>query len=131
MARKEVIPVPDLPAPTVPLSRVVRFGELVYVSGTGGRNVQTDRWGDVVDQTRCALDTIQTALAAAGTSLANALSVTTHLKRREDFAAYNEVYRAYFPTDPPTRTTVQCELMNPEMLVEITCIAGMPDGAAP
>ena len=46
MARKQVIPVPDLPAPTVPLSRVVRFGELVYVSGTGGRNMETDRWGD-------------------------------------------------------------------------------------
>src|SRR5204862_293801 len=44
MARKQVIPVPDLPAPTVPLSRVVRFGELVYVSGTGGRNMETTRW---------------------------------------------------------------------------------------
>jgi 2-iminobutanoate/2-iminopropanoate deaminase len=129
MARKEVIPVPDLPASAVPLSRVVRFGDLVYVSGTGGRNMETDQWGDVADQTRCALNTIQTALAAAGTSLSNALSVTTHLKRREDFAAYNEVYRSYFPNDPPTRTTVQCELIHPEMLLEISCIAGLPGAA--
>jgi 2-iminobutanoate/2-iminopropanoate deaminase len=24
----------------------------------------------------------------------------------DDFAAYNEVYREYFPVDPPTRATV-------------------------
>jgi 2-iminobutanoate/2-iminopropanoate deaminase len=128
MARKQVIPVPALPPPTLPLSRAVRFGELVFVSGTPGRDMRTNEWGDVADQTRWALDNIQTALAAAGTSLANALSVTVHLKRREDFAAYNEAYRAYFPTDPPTRTTVQCELISPDMLIEISCIAAMPGG---
>ena len=127
MPRKEVIPVPSLPAPTVPLSRVVRFGNLVYCSGTGGRNPQTNAFGDVQDQTRCSLEIIKTALAAAGLGLEHVLSVTTHLKRREDFAAYNEVYRGYFASDPPTRTTVQSELMSPDMLVEITVVAGVPD----
>jgi 2-iminobutanoate/2-iminopropanoate deaminase len=127
MPRKEVVPVPALPPPAVPLSRVVRFGNLVFVSGTGGRNPQTNELGDIREQTRCALEVIRTALAAAGLGLEHVLAVTTHLKRREDFAAYNEVYRTYFPTDPPTRTTVQSELMNPDMLIEITVIAGVPD----
>ncbi len=127
MPRKEVIPVPALPPPTVPLSRVVRFGNLVFCSGTGGRNPQTNAFGDIREQTQCALNVIKTALAAAGLGLEHVLSVTTHLKRCEDFAAYNEVYRTYFPTDPPTRTTVQSELMSPDMLIEITVVAGAPD----
>jgi 2-iminobutanoate/2-iminopropanoate deaminase len=65
-------------------------------------------------------------LESAGTSLDQVVSVSAHLKRREDFAAYNEIYRTYFPKDFPTRTTVQVELMSPEMLVEISCIATMP-----
>ena len=127
MPRKEVIPVPALPAATVPLSRVVRFGNLVFVSGTGGRNPETNVFGDIRDQTRCTLEIIKTALAAAGLGMEHVLSVVTHIKRREDFAAYNEVYRTYFPTDPPTRTTVQSELMQPDMLIEITATAGVPD----
>jgi enamine deaminase RidA (YjgF/YER057c/UK114 family) len=123
MARKEVVSVDSLPPTTIPLSRAIRCGDLVFVSGTGGRNSRTNEWGDIKDQVQCCLETIKAVLASAGTSLDNVVSVTTHLKRREDFAAYNEVYRSFFPKDPPTRTTDQSELVNPEMLVEISCIA--------
>lgn len=54
------------------------------------------------------------------------MSVTAYLKNRGDFQVYNEVYRSFFPKDPPARTTVQAELVNPEMRVEITCVAAMP-----
>ncbi len=127
MPRKEVILVPSLPSPAVPLSRAIRFGNLVYVSGTGGRNPDTNQFGDIREQTRCTLDIIKTALGAAGLGMEHVLSVVSHLKRREDFAAYNDVYRTYFPTDPPTRTTVQSELMQPDMLIEVTVVAGVPD----
>lgn len=126
MPRKEVVSVPSLPAPAIPLSRAVRIGDLVFLSGTGGRNPQTNQFGDTADQVRCTLEIIRTVLEAAGTSLDNVLSVTTHLKSREDFQIYNEVYRSFFPKDPPARTTVQAELVNPDMRVEITCVAAMP-----
>jgi enamine deaminase RidA (YjgF/YER057c/UK114 family) len=55
------------------------------------------------------------------------LTVTTHLTKREDLAAYNEEYAKYFPTNKPARTTVEVMLNSPELLVEITVTAGIPD----
>jgi enamine deaminase RidA (YjgF/YER057c/UK114 family) len=39
------------------------------------------------------------------------------------FQAMNAAYRAYFPTAPPARATVICELMNPAFQVEISLLA--------
>jgi len=129
MARKEIVTVP-LPPSTVPLSRAVRFGNLVFVSGTVGGDVQANEWGDVREQTRRSLETIRVALESAGTALEHVLSVTAYLQSVDDFAVYNEVYRSFFPVDFPTRTTLRADLMLPQILVEISCIAGIPDAAA-
>jgi enamine deaminase RidA (YjgF/YER057c/UK114 family) len=52
----------------------------------------------------------------------------THLTRREDLAAYNEEYAKYFPADKPARTTVTVASLNsPELLIEITVTACVPD----
>jgi 2-iminobutanoate/2-iminopropanoate deaminase len=40
-----------------------------------------------------------------------------------DFAAMNEVFREFFPENPPARTTVSCVLPKATMRVEIDCIA--------
>ena len=50
------------------------------------------------EQTQFVLERIKVILEAAGTSLDNVLTVTTHLTRREDLAAYNEEYNRYFRT---------------------------------
>jgi 2-iminobutanoate/2-iminopropanoate deaminase len=39
-----------------------------------------------------------------------------------DFAAFNEVYREFFPSDPPARSTVEAGLLAP-YVVEIEAIA--------
>jgi 2-iminobutanoate/2-iminopropanoate deaminase len=111
------------------LSAATRFGNLVFVAGQVGRHPVTGEVGrDIREQTRNTLERIKVVLAAAGTSLDNVLSAMTHLTRREDLAAYNEEYAKYFPADKPARTTVTVASLNaPELLVEITVIAGIPD----
>jgi len=127
MPRKEIIQVP-LAVPNPNLSPATRFGDLVFVAGQTGRHPLTGEVGrDVREQTRNALERIKLILEAAGTSLENVLTVTTHLTRREDLAAYNEEYGTYFPTNKPARTTVEVMLNAPELLVEITVIACIPD----
>ena len=49
------------------------------------------------------------------------------MTKREDLAAYNEEYGKYFPTGKPARTTVEVMLNSPELLVEITVTACIPD----
>ena len=106
--------------PAMPFSAAVKADGLIYVSGTLGSQ------GDVKAQTKQVLDNISATLKTAGSSLANAASVTVYLKNQSDFAAMNEVYRTYWTKDPPARTTVMVPLLN-EGLVEISMVA-VPDG---
>lgn len=127
MAKKEVIQV-DLAAANPNLSPATRFGNLVFVAGQTGRHPITGEVGrDVREQTRYALQRVKTILETAGTSLENVLTVLTHLTRREDLAAYNEEYAKFFPTNKPARTTVEAMLNAPELLVEITVTACIPN----
>jgi 2-iminobutanoate/2-iminopropanoate deaminase len=127
MPKKEIIQV-NLAAPNPNLSPATRFGNLVFVAGQTGRHPITGEVGkDIREQTRNVLERIKMILEAAGTSLESVLTVTTHLTTRENLAAYNEEYAKYFPTDKPARTTVEVMLNSPELLVEITVTAGIPD----
>ena len=101
---------------SMPFSAAVKADGLIYVSGTLGSN------GDVKAQTKQVLDNISATLKTAGSSLANAASVTVYLRNQSDFAAMNEVYRTYWTKDPPARTTVMVPLLN-EGLVEISVVA--------
>ena len=127
MPKKEIVPV-EIAESNPNLSLATRFGDLVFVAGQTGRHPATGELGkDVREQTRNVLERIKVILAAAGTSLDNVLTVTTHLTRREDLTAYNEEYARYFPTDKPARTTVEVMLNSPDLLVEITVTACIPD----
>jgi 2-iminobutanoate/2-iminopropanoate deaminase len=127
MPRKEVIRV-EMAASNPNLSLATCFGNLVFVAGQTGRHPTTGEVGrDIREQTRNVLERIRRILEAAGTSLDNVLAVTTHLTKREDLAAYNEEYGKYFPADKPARTTVHVQLNAPELLVEITVTACIPD----
>ena len=127
MPKKETIQV-ELAAPNPNLSPATRFGNLVFVAGQTGRHPITGEVGrDIREQTRYVLERIKLILEAAGTSIENVLTATTHLTKREDLAAYNEEYAKYFPTNKPARTTVEVMLNSPELLVEITVTAGIAD----
>jgi reactive intermediate/imine deaminase len=127
MPKKEIIEA-TLAAANPNLSAATRFGNLVFVAGQTGRHPVTGELGkDIREQTRNVLERIKVVLSAAGTSLDNVLSATTHLTKREDLAAYNEEYGKYFPSNKPARTTVSVALNSPELLVEITVIACIPD----
>ena len=126
MPRKEIVQV-QMAASNPNLSAATRFGNLVFVAGQTGRHPVTGEVGrDIREQTRNVLERIKLVLEAAGTSLDNVLTVTTHLTKREDLAAYNEEYGRYFPTSKPARTTVSAMLNSPELLVEITVTACIP-----
>ena len=127
MPKKEVIQV-NLAAANPNLSPATRFGDLVFVAGQTGRHPMTGEVGrDVREQTRYALQRVKMILETAGTSLDNVLTVLTHLTRREDLAAYNEEYAKFFPSNKPARNTVEVMLNAPELLVEITVTACIPD----
>jgi 2-iminobutanoate/2-iminopropanoate deaminase len=60
---------------------------------------------------------------AAGSSMARVVKCTVFLADIADFRAMNEVYRTYFPTEPPARSTVAVAGLVLNARVEIECLA--------
>lgn len=77
--------------------------------------------GDIRSETRRVLQNIAAILEASGSSLRDAVRMGVFLANLDDFAAMNEVFREFFPDNPPARTTVGCTL--PRIKIEIDCIA--------
>jgi 2-iminobutanoate/2-iminopropanoate deaminase len=84
---------------------------------TGGRNL-----GLIAEQVRQTLRNMAHMLESAGSSLDRIVKMTVVLADSGDFDAMNRVWREFFPTDPPARTTCALQLSNGNG-VEIECIA--------
>lgn len=104
-------------------SPAVVAGGLVFVSALNGL-ADDGRSGDgnVGEQAKVVLERLGRVLEAAGSSLAQAVSISVYLKQASDFEAMNGVYRGFFPDAPPTRTTVVTSLP-PRVLVSISAVA--------
>lgn len=127
MPQKEIISVG--PAPVGPYSPAVKAGGLIYVSGTlaqdaSGRLVAD---GDAAAQTTQIIERMRGVLSAAGSSLDQVVAVTVYLRSASNFGAMNGAYAAFWPKDPPTRTTVITDLLLGAD-VEISMVA-VPTGA--
>ena len=112
----------------LPFSPAVAAGGFLYLSGA----LATDdsgkfAGGDIKVQTIRVLENLSGVLKAAGSRLGNVVSATVFIKNATDFQSMNEVYRGYWPKDPPVRTTVVANLANPEALIEVSMVA-VPDG---
>lgn len=117
------------PPPIGPFSAAVKAGGFIYLSGT---LAQDDKGalvadGDAATQTRRIMERMREVLTASGSSLEQVVAVTVYLSSASDFQAMNEVYRTYWPKDPPTRTTVITSLLLGAD-VEISMVA-VPTGA--
>lgn len=105
----------------LPFSAATKADGLIYVSGTLAQE------GDIKAQTKSVIDQMSSTLTKAGSSLPMVAAVHVYLKNASDFAAMNEVYRTYWPKDPPVRTTIVSDLVRPNALVEMSMVA-IPNG---
>ena len=125
--KREIIETDKAPRLPLPFSQAVRMGNLVFVSGQGPIDPITHQVkGDIKAQTERMLENIKAILGAAGTNLLNVVSTTVYLTDLQNFEGMNEVYRKYFPKEPPPRATVQAGLLR-GMLVEMQCVAAIPE----
>jgi reactive intermediate/imine deaminase len=117
------------PAPVGPYSPAVRAGDFIHVSGTLAQDDagQLVADADAAAQTTHIIERMRGVLKAAGSSLEQVVAVTVYLRQASDFAEMNGAYAAFWPKDPPTRTTVITDLLLGAD-VEISMIA-VPAGA--
>jgi enamine deaminase RidA (YjgF/YER057c/UK114 family) len=116
--------------PKVGISRAVRVGSIIAVSGTAplGPDGNTVGRGDPAAQARRCLEVIKEALQRAGSSLADVVRTRTLLTRIEDWQAVAAVHGEYFGTIRPANTIMQVtRFIDPDWLIEFEADAVISD----
>lgn len=125
-AEKKIIAPPGTDV-GLPFSPGVLSGDFLYLAGAIGNEPGTLQVASGIEaQVRRAIDNQRAILDAAGMDLSRVVSVEVFLSDARTFSAMNEVYKTYFPVDPPVRATVQADIAIPGALVEISMIAARP-----
>jgi len=119
---------PGAPAPRGPYSPAVRAGDFIFVSGQVSADPITNELslGDIGHETRVVLNNIRKILESCGATLADVVKCSVFLRDGTEFDAMNKVYAEIFGAQKPARTTVEAKFANPDIRVEIDCIAYKP-----
>ena len=125
------------PTPKRHFSQGSRFDRLIFTSGQGPVHPKTNTItaADIVAQTRQTFENLGRILEAGGSSLAHVLKVNVYLRRMEDIAKVDEVFKEYFPGEPPPRATIGAVLgtpgtpERPGMDIEMEMVAYVPGDA--
>ena len=108
-----------------PYSSGTKVGNLLFTAGMVSLNEKGEivGRGDIRAQTRQVLDNVKAIVEAGGGKMTDIAKTTVYITDLANFAAMNEVYKTYFPSDPPARATVKADLVNKDFLVEIDAFA--------
>ena len=107
-------------------SQAYIVGDLVYTAGITGTDPETQKLvspGDVVAQTRMIMKNMKNILEEAGSDMQHVFKTLVFVKDIDEFAKFNEIYKEYFPNNPPARSTMQVGKFNNGMVIEIEAIA--------
>ncbi|WGX95004.1 RidA family protein [Nocardioides sp. L-11A] len=112
-------------AGTAPLSRSIRRGDLVFLSGAVPIRPDGTLAGEgIEEQTEHVLRRLDEELRTHGGDRADIAKVTVLLADPDrDWAAMNKVYRAFFAEPMPARSAYGVHLAAEGLLVEIEAIA--------
>ena len=110
----------------LPLSKAVRAGDFIYISGQLGFDKEGNIAGpDIESQTTQALTNLQNILKDAGAAVTDIVKCTVWIADEKDFASFNKIYSSVFVTEPPARSCIPSKLLF-NALVEIEAIVYKP-----
>ncbi len=123
--QREVISTDKAPGAIGPYSQAIKAsGTFLFCSGQVSLTPSGELiTGDVQTQARQVMANIEGLLGAAGLGFGNIVKTTIFLSSMDHFAAVNEIYGSYFPSDPPARSTVAVAGLPKNVDVEIEVIA--------
>ena len=110
----------------IPLSKAVRAGDFVYVSG---QTANDDKGGiinaNIEEQTEIIMKNISKILTETNCNMEDIIKATIWIADARDFHRFNNVYSKFFPKNKPARSTTVCDLVV-DAKIEIEVIAYKP-----
>ncbi len=108
-------------------------GRLLHIAGLTGHKADESIEDDIVSQFAQACRSVALVIEKAGGSPSDLVSMTIYTPALEEYrknlkpigAAYREVFDRHFP---PMALIGVAELFDPKALVELVCVAVVPDG---
>jgi len=109
----------------LPFSEAVQVGHMLYLSGQLGFDPKTSKLaeGGIAGETRQTMENIKATLEKHGSSLAEVVKCTVFLADINEWAAMNEVYITYFPSNLPARSALGSSGLALGARTEIECLA--------
>lgn len=122
--KKEIVSTGEAPKAVGPYSQAVSCGGLLFCSGQIPLDPATGKLveGGVREQTERALKNLEAVLRAGNSGRSAVVKTTVYLLDMGEFQAMNEVYKSFFPEDPPARVTVQVSGLPAGARVEIDAV---------
>lgn len=121
--------IPGAPRAIGPYCHAIRSGNLIFCSGQAALDPETMELSgsDIKEQTERVLQNLSVVLKGMGLSLQSIVKTTVFLKDMSDFQGMNQVYARMFDSHKPARSTVAVKQNPLDALVEIECIAEIPE----
>jgi 2-iminobutanoate/2-iminopropanoate deaminase len=128
----QIIRTNQAPAPVGPYNQAIAAkGTMLFVAGQIPLNPETGEivgGNDISQQTQQVMANLGAILKEAGTSWENVVKTSVFLSDLNNFVPMNQVYASYFDeATAPARACVEVARLPKDVLVEIDCIAILPD----
>ena len=134
---KNVFKSSSAPDPVGYYPHAKRVGNLLFLSGVGPRKkgekkipgVTLNEGGEVIDynikqQCLSVFENVRLILTDSGASWDNIVDVTVFLTNmKDDFQVFNNLYKEYFFSPFPTRTTIEVRSLPTPIAIELKIIA--------
>jgi len=122
-----VIETLDAPQAIGTYSQGIKSGNLVFTSGQIPLNPKTGELieGDFKMETSQVLTNLNCVLKSGGSSLKKAIKLTVFLTDLSYFPQVNEVFKEFFPENPPARSAVQVSALPMNAKIEIEAVGSV------
>ncbi|MBI5183848.1 MAG: deaminase [Nitrospinae bacterium] len=115
---------PKAPEPKGTYSQSISHNGILYISGQIPIEPNTGNIirGTIEEEARATFENIKIIIEEAGSKMEDTLKVTCYLSNMDDLKGFNNIYKEYFPKDPPARTTIQAGRLPMDVKLEIDAI---------
>ena len=122
-----VIETLDAPQAIGTYSQGIKSGNLVFTSGQIPLNPETGELinGDFKSEISQVLTNLNAVLKSGGSSLKKAVKLTVFLTDLSYFPQVNEVFKEFFPENPPARSAVQVSALPMNANIEIEAVGSV------
>lgn len=114
------------PAGTGFITPLIIHNGTLYISGQGAHSHDSSDFPmDIETHTKRVMENVKTLVERGGGTMDSILLANVFLADIDFYEGMNNVFKTYFPSGGPTRTTVAVASLPGKSLVEINCIAAV------